>query len=93
MDVYLYPILVDNLGNAQKMEKKYALNKYAIFYDESKNVAKTLNQQVKATKLGRLPGLLIVDKQGIIRYAYYGDSMKDIPENEVLFEELEKINK
>ena len=93
MDAYLYPILVDSIENAQKMEQKYARNKYAIFYDESKDVSKMLNQQVKITKLGRMPGLLIVDKQGIVQYAYYGDSMKDIPENDVLFKELEKINK
>ena len=93
MDAYLYPILVDSIENAQKMEKKYARNKYAIFYDESKKVSKMLNQQVKITKLGRMPGLLIVDKQGIVQYAYYGDSMKDIPENDAVFKELEKINK
>jgi peroxiredoxin len=93
MDAYLYPILVDSIENAQKMEQKYARNKYAIFYDESKKVSKMLNQQVKITKLGRMPGLLIVDKQGIVQYAYYGDSMKDIPENDVVFKELEKINK
>ena len=89
MDAYLYPILVDSVENAQKMEQKYARNKYAIFYDEDKKVSKMLNQQVKITKLGRMPGLLIVDKQGIVQYAYYGDSMKDIPENDVLFKELE----
>ncbi len=93
MDAYLYPILVDSIENAQKMEQKYARNKYAIFYDESKKVSKMLNQQVKITKLGRMPGLLIVDKQGIVQYAYYGDSMKDIPENDAVFKELEKINK
>jgi len=93
MDAYLYPILVDSIENAQKMEQKYARNKYAIFYDESKKVSKMLNQQVKITKLGRMPGLLIVDKQGIVQYAYYGDSMKDIPENDTVFKELEKINK
>ncbi len=38
-----------------------------------------------------MPGLLVVDKAGIIQYAYYGDSMSDIPENEILFEILEKI--
>ena len=93
MGAYLYPILVDSIENAQKMEQKYARNKYAIFYDESKKVSKMLNQQIKITKLGRMPGLLIVDKQGIVQYAYYGDSMKDIPENDTVFKELEKINK
>ena len=93
MDVYLYPILVDNIENAKKLEQKYARNKYAIFYDESKKVVKILNQQIKITKMGRMPGLIIVDKQGIIQYAYYGDSMKDIPKNDALFEVIERINK
>jgi len=51
-----------------------------------------LKQEVKPLKLGRMPALLIIDKQGIIRYAYYGDSMDDIPENEDLFEVLENLN-
>jgi peroxiredoxin Q/BCP len=73
------------------MEKKYA-RKYPIFYDKKKKVAKMLNQEVKLLKLGRMPALLILDKDNIIRYAYYGESMKDIPENEQLFEIIEKLN-
>ncbi len=42
--------------------------------------------------MGRMPALLIIDKQGIIKYAYYSDSMDDIPENEELFKILEKLN-
>jgi peroxiredoxin len=38
-----------------------------------------------------MPGLLIIDTNGIIQYAYYSDSMKDIPSNEEVFEVLEKI--
>lgn len=92
LDGYLYPILADNEKNAQKMEQKYA-RKYAIFYDQSKKVPELLKQQVKLFKGGRMPGLLIIDKQGIIRYAYYSDSMKDLPRNEELLSELKKINK
>jgi peroxiredoxin len=91
LDGFLFPILADNEKNAKKMEEKYARN-YAIFYDESKTVPKLLNQQIKIWKGGRMPGLLIIDKQGIIQYAYYSDSMKDIPKNEILLQELEKIN-
>lgn len=90
MDVFIYPILVDTKENAEKLEQKYA-KKYAVFYDKTKKVAKMLKQEVKLKKLGRMPGLLIIDKQGIVQYAYYGDSMKDIPENEVLFEVINKI--
>jgi peroxiredoxin len=52
-----------------------------------------LKQEKKLIKLGRMPGLLIIDKKGIIQYAYYGKNMHDIPENEEILQVLEKINK
>lgn len=73
------------------MEQKYA-RKYAVFYDESKEVAKMLKQERKWIKLGRLPGLLVIDKKGIIQYAYYGKNMHDIPENDEILQIIEKIN-
>ena len=88
----MYSILVDNENNAKKMEQKYA-RKYPIFYDESKKVAGMLKQEVRLIKLGRMPGLLVIDKKGIIRYAYYGKSMHDIPENNEILQVLEDINK
>jgi peroxiredoxin Q/BCP len=42
---------------------------------------KELHQEVAITKLGRMPAILVADKQGIIQYAYFGDSMSDIPSN------------
>ena len=50
-----------------------------------------LKQEVKALKLGRMPALLIIDKQGIIKYAYYSDTRMDIPTNEELFEVLKNL--
>ncbi|TFG00214.1 MAG: redoxin domain-containing protein [Promethearchaeota archaeon] len=91
LNAELYPILVDNKDNAIKMEEKYA-RKYPIYYDEKKTVADILNQEVKLLKLGRMPALLVLDKENVIRFAYYGESMKDIPENDELFEVLEEIN-
>ncbi|MBD3196987.1 MAG: redoxin domain-containing protein [Candidatus Lokiarchaeota archaeon] len=88
----LYPILVDKKENAEKMEKKYARNKFPIFYDEEEKVAKMLNQEKKLLKLGRLPGLLVLNKENVIQYAYYSDSMKDIPENDVIFEVISNLN-
>ena len=92
MDTYLYPILVDNENNAKKMEQKYA-RKYPIFYDESKKVVTMLKQEVRRIKLGRMPGLLIINKEGIIKYAYYSKNMHDIPENDEILKVLKKINK
>ncbi|MFX1495117.1 MAG: alkyl hydroperoxide reductase, partial [Promethearchaeota archaeon] len=62
------------------------------YYDAKKKVNKMLKQEVKPLKLGRMPALLIIDKQGIIRYAYYSDSMSDIPENEEVFKVLKNLN-
>ena len=88
----LYPILVDKKENAEKMEQKYARNTYPIYYDKKEKVSKMLNQEKKLLKLGRMPGLLILDKDNVIKYAYYSDSMKDIPENDELFEIIENLN-
>jgi peroxiredoxin Q/BCP len=73
------------------METKYAKGKYPVYYDETKKVPNLLKQEVSPLKLGRMPALLVVDKEGIIQYAYYGDSMKDIPKNEEIFEALKKL--
>ncbi len=92
MDAYIYSILVDDEENAKKMEINHA-KEYPIFYDQSKMVSKLLKQEKKVKKGGRMPALLIVDKEGIVQFAHYGDSMKDIPKNEELFKVLEKLNK
>ena len=92
LNAVIYAILPDNLKNAQNFESEFAIE-YPIYYDDKKKVNKMLKQEVKPLKLGRMPALLIVDKQGIIRYAYYSDSMSDIPENEDLFKLLKNLNK
>lgn len=56
-------------------------------------VSKLYGQQVKLLKLGRLPAQLIVDKDGIIRYVHYGNSMADIPENRELLDNIDILNK
>lgn len=53
---------------------------------------KILKQEVKPLKMGRMPALLVIDTQGIVRYAYYGDSMDDIPEDEEIIQILKNIN-
>ena len=88
----LYAILPDTLENAQKFEAEYA-KEYPIYYDAKKKVNKMLKQEVKPLKFGRMPALLIIDKQAIIRYAYYSDSMDDIPENEELFKVIKNLSK
>jgi peroxiredoxin Q/BCP len=89
----LYPILVDTQKHAADMSRIYAKRKYPVYSDPEDEVAKKiLNQEFKILKLGRMPALIIVDKQGKIRYAYYGDNMHDIPSNQEVLGELARIN-
>ena len=92
LNAVIYAILPDNLENAQNFESEFA-KEYPIYYDDKKKVNKMLKQEVKPLKLGRMPALLIIDKQAIIRYAYFSDSMSDIPENEDLFKIIKNLSK
>jgi peroxiredoxin Q/BCP len=60
--------------------------------DPEHRVAVLYRQQVNLFKLGRMPLLCIVDKNGRIRYAHYGASMADIPENQTLLGVIDQLN-
>ena len=59
--------------------------------DPTHNVLKRYGQETNLFKLGRMPAQAIIDKRGIVRYAHYGDSMSDIPENEEILETIHAI--
>ena len=50
-------------------------------------------QEVNLLKLGRMPAQFIIDPNGIIRYAHYGSSMSDIPDNQAMFDLLDEFQK
>jgi len=60
--------------------------------DPKHTVLKRFGQEVKLFKLGRMPAQVLIDKDGIARYAHYGHSMSDIPENQEILEILREIN-
>lgn len=60
--------------------------------DPDHSVSKLYGQQVKIFKLGRMPAQLIVDRNGMIRYKHYGDSMSDIPENGDILAKIDELN-
>jgi len=51
-----------------------------------------IGQEVNLFKLGRMPAQVIVDKNGIARFAHYGHQMADIPDNNEIIEILKVIN-
>jgi peroxiredoxin Q/BCP len=59
--------------------------------DPQHTVLKLFGQEVNLFKLGRMPAQVIIDKQGVARYAHYGHAMSDIPANEEIIAILEEI--
>jgi peroxiredoxin len=60
--------------------------------DADHAVALRYKQQVNIFKLGRMPLVCVVDAHGLIRYAHYGASMSDIPENKILLDVIDQLN-
>jgi peroxiredoxin Q/BCP len=60
--------------------------------DPKHTVLKRYGQEVNLFKLGRMPAQVVVDREGIARYAHYGHAMSDIPENEEILEILRELN-
>jgi peroxiredoxin len=62
------------------------------FADYRHTVADTYGQEVKLQKLGRMPAMVIVDRQGIIQFVHFGDDMADIPKDEDVLALLDRLN-
>ena len=60
--------------------------------DPEHQVADIYGQQVKFLKLGRMPALLVIDKQGYIRYRHYGRFMSDIQRNGEILNLLDQLD-
>jgi peroxiredoxin len=56
-------------------------------------IANMFGQKVKLLKLGRMPALIVVDKEGRVRNLHYGNSMQDIMKDEEVLSLLDEINK
>ncbi len=61
--------------------------------DPDHTVANRYGQEVKLLKLGRMPALIVVDKQGHVRFRHYGDSMQDIVPNRELLALLDQLHR
>jgi peroxiredoxin len=64
---------------------------FAGLSDSTHKVADLYDQQVKLLKFGRMPALMIVDKEGRIRFSHYADNMRDYPELQEMLDVLDKL--
>ncbi|MCK4466957.1 MAG: hypothetical protein KAU60_01245 [Desulfobacterales bacterium] len=56
---------------------------------KSHKVANLYKQQWKLAKLGLMPALFVINREGEIVFSYYSKNMKDIPANDVVIGVLE----
>lgn len=61
--------------------------------DVGNQVADLYSQEVNLLKFGRMPAVFIIDLAGRIRFAHYGKSMSDIPENKDILRILDNLEK
>ncbi|MBN2043582.1 MAG: redoxin domain-containing protein [Anaerolineales bacterium] len=59
--------------------------------DPKSSVLKLYGQEVNIFKLGRMPAMAVIDKQGIVRFVHYGHNMADIPKNEEILTTLKEM--
>ncbi len=59
--------------------------------DLRSRVADRYYQEVNLFKLGRMPALFLIDREGSVRYEHYGDSMSDIPDNLSILKLLDQL--
>ena len=59
--------------------------------DSQHVVADRYGQEVKLLKFGRMPALMVLDKQGRVRFAHYAEDMRDYPTIQELYDVLEQL--
>jgi len=60
--------------------------------DPKHELAQLYSQEFKIFKGGRLPALVVIDRDGKIRLMHYADSVGDIPSDEEVLALLDKLN-
>jgi len=61
--------------------------------DPKHSVANRYGQEIKLLKMGRMPALMVVDKEGEARFVHYGSAMYDIPPDNQILGILDTLNK
>lgn len=61
--------------------------------DPDKEHLSLLGQEFKLLKFGRMPGVITVGIDGLIRHAHYGNNAGDIPSNDEVLELIDQINR
>ncbi len=79
LDIEVLVVGPENSDSFRKYWKKESLP-FIGLPNPDHSVLKLYGQEVKIFKLGRMPAQMLIDKSGILKFVYYGNSMADIPD-------------
>ena len=87
-------VLVIGPEDAQKFANFFAKNDlpFSGLPDPKGSVLKKYGQEIKIFKFGRMPAQALIDKEGVVRFVHYGNSMTDIPATEEMLALLDELN-
>lgn len=83
-------IAPETLDHARAYFRKHALP-FPGLVDGAHDVYDRYEVQSRLLSLGQRPALFIVDKAGIVRYAYLGTQQWEIPSNREVLEQLDRL--
>lgn len=83
-------IAPDTLGKAQAYFQRNQLP-FPGLVDDTHAVYDQYDVQSRLLSLGQRPGLFIVDKAGVVRYAYLGTQQWEIPPNNEVLAQLDTL--
>ena len=79
LDIEVLVVGPENSDSFRKYWQKESLL-FTGLPDPDHSVMKLYGQKVRIFKLGRMPAQMLIDKSGILKFVYYGNSMADIPD-------------
>ena len=83
-------IAPDTLNNARDYFQKHDIP-FPCLADDAHSVYDQYDVQSKWSSLGQRPGLFLIDREGIVRYAYLGTQQWEIPDNATVLRQLARI--
>ena len=86
-------IVVIGPANAESFREYWKENKLEFYglSDEKHNILKLYAQEVSLFKMKKMAAQMLVDKEGVLRYVHYGNSIDDIPENDEIIELIDNL--
>ena len=89
-DAQLLAIAPDTLENARDFFQRHEIP-FPCLPDPDRAVYRQYDVKSAMVSLGQRPGLFIVDREGVVRYAYLGWQQWEIPSVEETLRELDAL--